>query len=99
MTHVLFIATKKPPVGVLADALAQFRDKGASTYLAGTFRTASVAEALTLAGLDEVHQLPRNLNKRSATLRRKAKASPPACGCGCSRIVTAGCVGRPAAPR
>ncbi|MFF0258033.1 glycosyltransferase [Streptomyces microflavus] len=76
MTHVLFIATKKPPVGVLADALAQFRDKGASTYLAGTFRTASVAEALTLAGLDEVHQLPRNLNKRSATLRRKAKASP-----------------------
>ncbi|MFF6904678.1 glycosyltransferase [Streptomyces sp. NPDC012389] len=76
MTDVLFIATKKPPVGVLADALAQFRGKGARTYLAGTFRTASVAEALTLAGLDEMHQLPRNLNKRSAALRRKAKASP-----------------------
>ncbi|MFB8106120.1 glycosyltransferase [Streptomyces sp. NPDC056007] len=76
MTDVLFIATKKPPVGVLADALAQFQGKGARTYLAGTFRTASVAEALTLAGLDEMHQLPRNLNKRSATLRRKAKASP-----------------------
>ncbi|MFE7457995.1 glycosyltransferase family 1 protein [Streptomyces sp. NPDC057554] len=76
MTDVLFIASKRPQLGVFTDSLVKFRDRGAKVYLAGTFRMASVAEELTRAELDGVHQLPRNLNKRSSAMRRKAKKSP-----------------------
>ncbi|MBT2895239.1 glycosyltransferase [Streptomyces sp. McG3] len=76
MTDVLFIATKRPQLGIFADSLVKFRDRGAKVYLAGTFKMTSVAEELTRAELDGVHQLPRNLNKRSSAMRRKAKKSP-----------------------
>ncbi|MET8602371.1 glycosyltransferase family 1 protein [Streptomyces rubiginosohelvolus] len=76
MTDVLFIATKRPQLGLFTDSLVKFRDRGAKVYLAGTFNTSAVAEELTLAELDGVHQLPRNLNKRSSAMRRKAKKSP-----------------------
>ncbi|MGW6649498.1 glycosyl transferase [Streptomyces sp. CB02130] len=76
MTDVLFIATKRPPLGLFTDSLVKFRDRGAKVYLAGTFNTTAVAEELTLAELDGVHQLPRNLNKRSSAMRRKARKSP-----------------------
>ncbi|MFE9461176.1 glycosyltransferase [Streptomyces californicus] len=76
MTDVLFIATKRPPLGVFTDSLVKFRERGAKVYLAGTFKMASVAEELTAAGLDGAHQLPRNLNKRSSAMRRKARKSP-----------------------
>ncbi|BAG21775.1 MULTISPECIES: glycosyltransferase [Streptomyces] len=76
MTDVLFIATKRPQLGIFTDSLVKFRDRGAKVYLAGTFKMASVAEDLIRAELDGVHQLPRNLNKRSSAMRRKAKKSP-----------------------
>ncbi|MFJ9622047.1 glycosyltransferase family 1 protein [Streptomyces sp. NPDC101181] len=76
MTDVLFIATKRPQLGVFTDSLVKFRDRGARVYLAGTFNLAAVQEELTQAELDGLRQLPRGLGKRSSAMRRKARKSP-----------------------
>ncbi|MBM7439176.1 glycosyltransferase family 1 protein [Streptomyces sp. HB132] len=76
MTEVLFVATKRPELGILADSVGRFRDRGARVHLAGTFHVARVAQELSLIALDGVHQLPRGLSRRSGSVRRRAKASP-----------------------
>ncbi|MEU1122683.1 glycosyltransferase [Streptomyces sp. NPDC005899] len=76
MTEVLFIASKRPQLGLLRDSVAKFQDRGAKVYLAGTFHVAPVSEELAQMGLEGVRQLPRSLSKRSGALRRKAEASP-----------------------
>ncbi|RPK64896.1 hypothetical protein EES43_08805 [Streptomyces sp. ADI96-02] len=76
MTDVLIIASKRPQLGLLADSLVKFRDRGAKVQLAGTFHMAPVAEELSRAELEGFHQLPRSLGGRSSALRRKAKKSP-----------------------
>ncbi|MFC5170521.1 glycosyl transferase [Streptomyces mutomycini] len=76
MTEVLFVATKRPEPGILADSVDKFRDRGAAVHLAGTFHVARVAEELSLIALDGVHQLPRGLSRRSGSVRRRAEASP-----------------------
>ncbi|MCK8676859.1 MULTISPECIES: glycosyltransferase family 1 protein [Streptomyces] len=75
MTNVLFIASTKPQMGVFADSVRKFQALGAATYLGGVFHLPSVAE-LGTTPLTETHQLPRNLNTRSAALRRKARKAP-----------------------
>ncbi|MEU5717480.1 glycosyltransferase family 1 protein [Streptomyces sp. NPDC020403] len=76
MTEVLFVASKRPQLGLLTDSVAKFRERGAKVYLAGTFHVLPVSEDLSQTDLEGVHQLPRNLSKRSDALRRKAAASP-----------------------
>ncbi|MEU9984617.1 glycosyltransferase family 1 protein [Streptomyces sp. NPDC050856] len=76
MTNVLFIASARPQLGVFADSVRKFRERGARTLLAGTFHLEPVAEELAAMELDATHQLPRNLNFRSTALRRKARLSP-----------------------
>ncbi|MFJ1543867.1 glycosyltransferase family 1 protein [Streptomyces sp. NPDC088246] len=76
MTDVLFIATSRPQLGVLADSVRTFRDRGANVYLAGTFRMSPVSEQLSLVDLNGLHQLPHNLSARSSVMRRKAEQSP-----------------------
>ncbi|MGW1813039.1 glycosyltransferase family 1 protein [Streptomyces sp. NPDC002125] len=76
MTEVLFIASKRPQLGLLKDSVAKFRARDAEVYLAGTFHVSPVSEELAEIQLAGVHQLPRNLSKRSGALRRKAAGSP-----------------------
>ncbi|MER5890920.1 glycosyltransferase family 1 protein [Streptomyces sp. NPDC001941] len=76
MTEVLFIASARPPLGVLADSVAKLAAHGAHSRLAGTFHLEPVAEELSRTGLSDVHQLPRSLAHRSQALRRKAGSSP-----------------------
>ncbi|AGJ54912.1 glycosyltransferase family 1 protein [Streptomyces sp. NPDC047804] len=76
MTEVLFIATKRPDLGILADSVRKFRDRDATVFLTGTFHVLPVEEELSLMALEGVHQLPRGLSTRSSSVRRKAKASP-----------------------
>lgn len=76
MTDVLIIASARPQLAVLADAVAKLRAQGARVYLAATFHLKPVAEEISEAGFADTHQLPRSVSHRSSTLRRQAREAP-----------------------
>jgi glycosyltransferase involved in cell wall biosynthesis len=76
VTDVLIVASARPQLGVLADSVRKFRDRGARVHLAGTFHLKPVTEQLSQAELDGLHQLPRSSAHRSSAVMRKARDSP-----------------------
>ncbi|MFE7135420.1 glycosyltransferase family 1 protein [Streptomyces sp. NPDC057638] len=76
MTDVLFVATAKPQLGVLAGAVGKFRALGARVHMAVLFDARESTEELDTLGLDSYHQLPFGIGHLSTSTRRKLKKVP-----------------------
>ncbi|MFI1012936.1 glycosyltransferase family 1 protein [Streptomyces sp. NPDC020965] len=76
MTDVLFVATAKPQLGVLAGAVQKFRALGVRVHMAVLFDARNCPEELEALGLDSYRQLPFGIGHLSTATRRKLKRVP-----------------------
>ncbi|NGO77352.1 glycosyltransferase family 4 protein [Streptomyces sp. YC504] len=72
MTEILLIASARPELAVLTDAVGTLTSLGATVRLAAGFDLGEHRDALARTGCASLHQLPRTFHGRSSVVRREA---------------------------